>query len=94
MPPRPDRAEAPVYPDDLLPQLQNTLATLAGLQIRYEIERDFLENWSGPATIKDRLVAELNQGHTAHRERLVSCLARLQQEARRSEPATPKRTDH
>ena len=89
-----DRAEAPVYPDDLLPQLQNTLSTLAGLQLRYEIERDFLEDWSGPAEIKDSLMAELNQGHTANREHLASCLAKLHREARRSEPATPKRTDH
>ena len=94
MPARQDRAEAPVYPDDLLLQLQQTLATLADLQVRYEIERDCLEDWSGPAEVKNRLVAELNQCHTANRERLVSCLAKLQREARRSEPATPKRTDH
>ena len=49
MPTRQDRAEVPVYPDDLLPQLQQTLATFADLQIRYEIERDYLEGWSGPA---------------------------------------------
>jgi hypothetical protein len=36
-----ERAEAPFYPDDLLPQLQQTLATLADLQLRYEIERNY-----------------------------------------------------
>ena len=82
MPTRLDRAEAPVYPDDLLPKLQQTLATLADLQLRYEIERDYLEDWSGPAEVKDRLVVELNECHAANRGGLVSCLAQLQREAR------------
>jgi hypothetical protein len=94
IPTRLDRAEAPVYLDDLLPQLQQTLATLADLQLRYEIERDYLEDWSGPAEVRDRLVAELNNCHTANREQLMSCLAELQRQARRSEPATPRRTNH
>ena len=94
MPTRQHRAEVPVYPDDLLPRLEQTLATLADLQLRYEIERDYLEDWSGSAEVKDRLVAELDQCHAANRERLVSCLAKLQQEARRSEAAAPNRTDH
>ena len=75
-------------------RLQQTLATLADLQLRYEIERDYLEDWSGPAEIRDRLVAELNNCHTANREQLMSCLAELQRQARRSEPATPRRTNH
>jgi hypothetical protein len=83
-----------VYPDDLLPQLQQTLATLTNLQIRFEIERDYLEGWSGPAEVKDGLVAELNRCHTADRGGLVLCLAQLQREARSSEPAPPRRTDH
>ena len=94
MPTRLDRGEVPVYPDDLLPQLQQTLATLADLQIRYEIERDYLEGWSGPAEVKNHLLAKLDQCHTANRERLVLCLAQLRREARGLEPATPKRTDH
>jgi hypothetical protein len=94
MPTQEGRAEVPFYPDDLLPQLQQTLGTLADLQVRYEIERDYLEGWSGPTEIKNHLVAELNQCHTANRERLVLCLAQLRRKARGSEPATPKRTDH
>jgi len=93
MPTRQDRAEVPGYPDDLLPQLQQTLATLADLQIRYEIERDYLEDWSGPAEIKERLVAELEQCHRANRERLASCLDDLRQ-GQGIEPATPRRTSH
>jgi hypothetical protein len=94
MPLQERRAEVPFYPDDLLPQLQQTLATLADLQLRYEIERDYLEDWSGPAEIKDQLLAELNRCHTANRERFVSCLEGLRREARGLEPATPQRTDH
>ena len=37
MPTRVDRAEVPCYPDDLLPQLQSTLAILADIETRYEI---------------------------------------------------------
>jgi hypothetical protein len=70
-----------VYPADFLPQLQQALGTLANLQIRYEIERDYLEDWSGPAEVKDRLLVELNQCHAANRGGLVSCLAQLQREA-------------
>ena len=94
MPTQEGRAEVPFYPDDLLHQLQQPLRILADLQVRYEIEREYLEGWSGPAEIKDYLLAELNQCHTANRERLVLCLAQLRREPRGSEPATPKRTDH
>ena len=94
MPTQEGRAGTPFDPDDLLPQLQQTLATLANLQLRYEIERDYLEDWSGPAEVKDRLVAELDQCHRANRERLVSCLDGLRREARGLEPAAPRRTDH
>ena len=73
-----------VYPADFLPQLQQALGTLANLQLRYEIERDYLEDWSGPAEVKDRLVVELNQCHAANRGGLVSCLAQLQREAQES----------
>ena len=71
-----------VYPDALLSQLQQALGTLADLQIRFEIERDYLEDWSGPVEVKDRLVVELNERHVANRGGLVSCLAQLQREAR------------
>jgi hypothetical protein len=93
MPTRPDRAEVPFYPDELLPQLQQTLALLADLETRYEIERDHLESWSGPKEIKDHLLAELDQCHRANRERLASCLERVRL-GRNVEPAAPMRADH
>jgi len=94
MPTRVDRAEVPFYPDDLLPQLQRTLAILADLDLRHEFQRDQLESWSGPRKVKDHLLAELEQCHTANRERLVSCLEGLGLKARGLEPATPRRRDH
>ena len=91
---RPDRAEVPFYPDDLLPQLQQTLALLADLETRYEIEREYLEGWSGSLEIKDHLLAELDQCYRAGRERLASCLDGLRLRARCLDPATPQRTRH
>ena len=61
MPTQEGRAGTPFDPDDLLPQLQQTLATLADLQVRYEIERDYLEDWSGPAEVKDRFCQHSRQ---------------------------------
>jgi hypothetical protein len=94
MPTRVDRAEVPFYPDDVLPQLQRTLAILADLDLRHEIQQDQLESWSGPRKVKDHLLAELEQSHTANRERLASCLEGLRLKGRSMEPATSRRTDH
>ena len=64
--------EIPLYPDDLLPVLQSTLAALADLDIRHEIEQDYLEGWSGPDEVKRHLVAELEADWPRAREPLVS----------------------
>jgi hypothetical protein len=74
-----DRAEIPLYSDDLLRQLQQALAILADLETRYEIDRDCLENWSGPKEAKDHLLAEVERCHRHNRELLVACLAGLRQ---------------
>jgi len=94
MPTQEGRAEVPFYPDGLLPQLQQTLATLADLQLRYETERDSLEGWSGPSEVKDYLLAELKQRHKANCERFVSCLEEIRLKSRSLGPATSRRTDH
>src|SRR3954454_16494099 len=82
MPARGDASKIPFYPDDLLPRLQCTLAALADMETKYEIERDYLESWPGPRDAKERLLAELEQGRRTDRERIVSCL----------EAGHPKRT--
>jgi len=47
--------EAPFYLDDLLPALQSMLVALADVDIRHEIDLDYLEDWSGADQVKQRL---------------------------------------
>src|SRR3954466_1667015 len=81
-------SDAPVYPEDLLPALQDTLAALADLEVRFEIARDRLEEWSGPEEEKQRGRLELEQVHRLAREPLLRHLAGLQ------EGAKPVRASH
>src|SRR3712207_1072664 len=46
------RADVPLYPDDLLPKIQQILAILAALDRRYETDCYRQQNWSGPRVIK------------------------------------------
>jgi hypothetical protein len=77
-----DGAKATFYPDHLLPALQSTLAVLADLDIRHEINRDYLEEWSGPDEVRRHLVAELEAEWQRAREPLVLRLAELQGQMR------------
>ena len=79
IPTRLDRAEVSFYPDGVLPTLQSTLAYLADLDVRYEIERDYLEEWPGPDEVKRRLRAALEAGWRREREPIVRRLAQLQE---------------
>ena len=90
---QPQEANIRFYSDDLLPNLQHTLAALADIETRYEIERDHLVRWAGSGEVKDRLLAELEQCYRANRGRLVSRLEGLRQ-GRDLEPAIPRRTGH
>jgi len=93
VPVQPYEAKVPIYSDELLLDLQRTLAVLADIETKYEIERDFLESWSGPQEVKDHLLATLEQGHTANRGQLALHLERLRQGGG-LDPASPRRTDH
>jgi hypothetical protein len=86
-------AKVPIYSDDLLLDLQRTLAVLADIETKYEIERDFLESWSGPREVKDHLLATLEQCHRANCGQVAVHLERLRQ-GRGLELASPRRTDH
>src|SRR4051794_18727219 len=70
----------PTYQDDLLPEMQYVLAALANLEVRIEIERECLDNWSGRETLKAYLLAELEQEYRAKREPFVVRLAELKQQ--------------
>jgi len=85
--PRQDRTETSFYADHLLPALQSTLAALADLDTRYEIERDYLEEWSGPDEVKERLMAALEAGWQCNREPIVGRLTRLQNQMRAPDSA-------
>jgi len=62
------------YPDDLLPELQTTLAALADLEVRYEKDQEQLTAWAGPNALKERFAAQLEEHH--QRERMF-CVQRL-----------------
>jgi hypothetical protein len=93
MPVQPYEAKVPIYSDELLVHLQRTLAVLADIETKYEIERDFLESWSGPQEVKDHLLATLEQCHRANCGQLAVHLERLRQ-GRGLDPSSPRRTDH
>ncbi len=71
------RPNEPIHPIDLTPEIQTTLAALADVETRHEIERERLERYGGPE--KERLRCELAARHQAERTPLVQHLAFLQQ---------------
>ena len=77
-----DGAEVRFYADHLLPALQSTLASLADLDIRYEIECDHLKGWSGPDEVRQRLIATLDASWRRDREPIVQRLIGLEKQIR------------
>jgi hypothetical protein len=75
-------SETAFYPDDLVSELQSTLAALTTLEIRHEIERDCLEEWSGPGEVKESLRAECELEYLQARAARLQRLARLQERVR------------
>jgi len=78
--------EPPFYSDHLLSALQSALARLADVDVRYEIERDYLEEWSGPDEVKQRLIAMLEAGRRRDREPIVQQLTWLEEQIRKPRP--------
>jgi hypothetical protein len=70
--------QSPWHPDDLLGELQATLAALADLEVQYEMDRERLAAWDGPEAIKKRFTAQLEEHHQRDREPYVQRLADLQ----------------
>ena len=75
-------AEAPFYPDDLMSELQSALATLADLEVQFEIARDSLEDWCGFEEDRQRCCAELEHAHRQAREAHLQRLAELEDRIR------------
>jgi len=75
-------SDAPFYPEELLPALQDTLAALADLEVGFEIARDSLDECLGSEEEKQRGRLELAQAHRLAREPLLRHLAGLQEQVR------------
>ncbi len=69
--------QAAWYPDDLVSELQSTLAALADLEVQYEMDRERLEAWAGPEGIKKKFAAQLEEHHQRKREGYVQRLTDL-----------------
>jgi hypothetical protein len=70
--------QGPWYSADLLPQLQNTLAALADIELRYHSDQEQLQGWAGPEAIKTRFAAQLAERYQRERTPYVQRLAELQ----------------
>ena len=73
-------AQVPTDPEDLVPEVQQTLAALANLEVQIEIQRECLDGWSGSETLKAELLAKLEQEYRAKRQPYAVRLAELKQE--------------
>ena len=64
-------------PDDLLPELQATLAALADVEFRYGSAREYLRAWTGPNAVRQHLLAQLDERYQQECERYTRRLADL-----------------
>ncbi len=64
--------QAPWSPDDLLAELQSTLAALADIEVQYATNRERLEAWDGPDAIKKKFAAQLEEHHQRDRQPMCS----------------------
>ena len=71
---------AAIYPADLQPALQDTLAILADIDFRFAQQREQLAFWHGPESDKESLADELDREHRRAREPYVQMLAELQRQ--------------
>jgi hypothetical protein len=69
--------EMPLYPADLEEAMQDTLSSLADVDLIYELRRKMLDNWSvsGPQT--ERLLEEAKVVYQCERQPLILRLADL-----------------
>jgi hypothetical protein len=70
--------QCPWYPEDLLPQLQSTLAALADIELRYQSDQEQIQGWAGPEAIKERFAAQLAERFQRVRNPYVQKLTELE----------------
>jgi hypothetical protein len=68
--------------DDLLHELQITLAALADIECRYERDCERIAQWPNPEATQARLRSEREARHRREREPYIRKLDRLQQRMR------------
>lgn len=78
--PDPDRDDC--YPDDLLPDLQRTLAVLADVELCYEAARERLEH--EPPGIREPFLVEIEARYQRERQPYVQRLEQLREWIRAS----------
>jgi len=67
------------YADDLLSDIQATLAALADIEVQYRADHEQLQAWTGPETIKERFAAQIEERYQREREPYDHLLAALHQ---------------
>ena len=61
------RTHTSIYPDDLLCNIQATLAALADIEVRYRVDQEQLQAWAGPEAIKERFAAQIEERYQRER---------------------------
>jgi len=79
----PDNLKSGLELDDLTGCLQATLAALADVEFGFQIDCERLEDWSGPADERDRIIGQLENKRQRQRDLLNQRLDELQQRATR-----------
>jgi hypothetical protein len=77
-----DASRSSCLPDDLLHELQVALASLADVEVSYEKDREWIEQWLGSEAAKARLHAERECRHDREREPYVRRIDNLQRRRR------------
>jgi hypothetical protein len=72
-------SDRPVYLNDLLPEAQSLLSALADFEYRYETAHAFMEQWPGPADVKQSCLDTLSESRKRERGLLVKQLVELEQ---------------
>ena len=65
------------YADDLLCNIQATLAALADIEVQYRVDQEQLQAWTGPEAIKERFAAQIEERYQRARETYDQLLAAL-----------------
>jgi hypothetical protein len=73
-------ARTEIAPDEVLHEIQSTLAALADVETRHELERERLDQWSGPGSLKRRVADELDSLRVRERAPITQRVERLEQQ--------------